>query len=162
MPRPNRGASLKYNSQRQKYYIVWYEVGLKMVRSTGTSDAAKAAEVLEAFNIERGDLPYGRRPVAVAFDEVGPVRPQSQQWVYFIGSDAGPIKIGIAENVERRLRSLRMASPVPLTLLAKVQGDITQEWFYHQHFHKHRLHGEWFSPAKPILNEIAAINAKAA
>lgn len=160
MPRPNHGPRLVLLRQRGKYYIIWYLLGSKRVRSTGTADREKAEGVFRKFMEEREDLPPEHRHVEPAYDDVGPVRRVRDSFVYFIRAETGQIKIGLAENVERRLAGLRTHSPVPLQLLATRPGDRQQEWFYHQIFHRHRLHGEWFEPADPILDEIEAINRK--
>ncbi|MGX7895515.1 GIY-YIG nuclease family protein [Tsuneonella sp. HG222] len=109
----------------------------------------------------RPDLPPERRHVEPAYDEVGPVRKARESFVYFVQAETGQIKIGLADNVDRRFAVLRSHSPVPLRLLATKQGNHEQEWFYHQIFHRHRLHGEWFDPHQSILDEIAAISQKA-
>lgn len=144
MPRHNPGPQIKFLPQRGKYYIVWYELGMKQVRSTGTADPVEAARIFEEA--------IGQEPE--------PLPPRAPQFIYFVGSEAGPIKIGIATNVQSRLAALQTGSPVRLSLLASVEGDLSREYLYHSIFHKHRLHGEWFEPAQPILDEIAAIGAR--
>ena len=78
--------------------------------------------------------------------------------VYFIGSEAGPIKIGFTVGLKDRLAALRASSPVKLKLLATCHGHATREAAYHEQFAEHRLHGEWFEPAPAILTEIARLN----
>lgn len=80
--------------------------------------------------------------------------------VYFIqAGKRGPIKIGVAGNVRKRLDSLQTASPYRLRLRASVFGDERTEAAYHRMFAEHRMHGEWFKPAATIHAEIKAINA---
>lgn len=79
--------------------------------------------------------------------------------VYFVGSDLGPIKIGMAEDVQKRLASIQACSPSPLTLLATCGGGIKQERIYHKRFATHRLHGEWFEPHDDILAEVERLKA---
>lgn len=55
MPRPNRGASLKWNEKRSKYYIVWYVQGRERSRSTGTADIVAAETELAGFIRDRQD-----------------------------------------------------------------------------------------------------------
>jgi hypothetical protein len=66
--------------------------------------------------------------------------------VYFIqsGGEGGPIKIGHAINVERRLASLQTASPQELTLLHAVDGGEKLENDLHIMFYEHWIRGEWF------------------
>lgn len=80
-------------------------------------------------------------------------------FLYFIGSDDGPIKIGATVNLERRLRVLQAASPHKLKILCKVAGGAGSEGFYHRQFARHRLHGEWFAPHPDILAEIERLAA---
>jgi hypothetical protein len=80
---------------------------------------------------------------------------------YFIGAASGPVKIGFAVNVGRRLRDLQNACPLPLALLASVRGGQTREQAYHYRFHEFRLHGEWFERSPEILAEIDRLNADA-
>ena len=78
--------------------------------------------------------------------------------VYFIGSEIGPIKIGMAIDVGKRLISLQACSPCKLSVLATTTGGIKAERIYHRQFTAHRLHGEWFNPAPEILAEIGRLN----
>ena len=83
--------------------------------------------------------------------------------VYFIQSGKrGPIKIGVATNVRKRLDALQTGSPYRLRLRATVPGDLYTEGVYHRMFSEHRMAGECFKPATPILQEIKAIRAIAA
>jgi len=63
MPRPNRGAALKWVAKRRCFYIVWYEDGRERVRSTGTSDGREAEERLAEFIQikQRAQRPAGPR-----------------------------------------------------------------------------------------------------
>lgn len=53
MPRPNRGASVKWIDKRQSYYIVWYEGGRERLRATGSADIREAETALAEFIRER-------------------------------------------------------------------------------------------------------------
>lgn len=74
--------------------------------------------------------------------------------VYFVQSESGSIKVGMAVDVSARLRSLQTANPSKLKLLATCAGGRTLEREYHSRFAAHRLHGEWFLPHPDILAEI--------
>ena len=72
-------------------------------------------------------------------------------YIYFIRSGVrGPIKIGIAKNVDKRLSDLQCANPYELSLITKVKCDSRRHALYlekrlHKMFsHKH-LRGEWFN-----------------
>jgi len=77
--------------------------------------------------------------------------------LYFIRSAGGPIKIGVSNNVPKRLRGLQTSSPYKLELACTVVGGAMQEPEYHALFAEHRLEGEWFSPAPEIEAEIARL-----
>lgn len=80
--------------------------------------------------------------------------------VYFIqAGKRGPIKIGVATNVRKRLDALQTGSPYRLRLRATVPGDLYTEGAYHRMFSEHRMSGEWFKPVAPILQEIKSIRA---
>lgn len=78
--------------------------------------------------------------------------------VYFIQSDGGEIKIGITNDISKRMGTLSVAHAKPLTLLATTTGGAVQEKAYHRMFKIHRLRGEWFSPAPEITAEIRRLN----
>jgi hypothetical protein len=69
-----------------------------------------------------------------------------QVFVYFVQSiEGGPIKIGSAMDVERRLRDLQTGSSTTLKLLASVRGHKKLETWVHGTLAAYRLNGEWFS-----------------
>lgn len=71
---------------------------------------------------------------------------------YFIqAGDNGPIKIGVAKNVRRRLDNFRVASPVPLALIGVADGDGAYEHELHQRFSGSRIRGEWFHPSPELM-----------
>jgi integrase len=72
MPRPNRGASLKWNEKRGKFYIVWYIQGRERSRSTGTADLEQAQAELAGFIRDRqdGQRQGPRDPALVSVAEV--------------------------------------------------------------------------------------------
>ncbi|MGK2908549.1 MAG: GIY-YIG nuclease family protein [Sphingobium sp.] len=79
--------------------------------------------------------------------------------VYFVAADDGPIKIGMACDVKRRLRELRTKTKMDLKVLATVGGSSFREGAYHQRFACHRTQGEWFSRHPEILAEIERLNS---
>jgi hypothetical protein len=78
--------------------------------------------------------------------------------VYFIGSDEGMIKIGVAGDPKARLRDLQAGSPVKLRILATTTGGQAGEGAYHKRFADLRAHGEWFERHDDILAEIARLS----
>ena len=80
--------------------------------------------------------------------------------VYFVQAGyEGPIKIGFSSDPAARLRALQVSSAVPLRLLATMTGGRREEYELHDRFQRHRLEGEWFEPAAPILEYVARLLA---
>jgi len=80
------------------------------------------------------------------------------QVTYFIQCASGPIKIGVASSVPRRLASLQVSNHEPLEILATSPGGLDIEKMYHERFKEHRISGEWFSPHEEIVSEIERLN----
>lgn len=66
--------------------------------------------------------------------------------IYFVRSYCKKfIKIGTTENLQRRLKELQSANPLPLKLLAVIDGSYQSEAGLHEIFAKQRVQGsEWF------------------
>lgn len=65
--------------------------------------------------------------------------------VYFIrAGNAGPVKIGWANDVEARRRGLQTSHHQPLRLIRTIEGRRQTEGWLHGHFAAQRLEGEWF------------------
>lgn len=68
-------------------------------------------------------------------------------WVYFIQSgNDGLIKIGLSNDVDKRLESLQHHATDNLRLLHKSPGTRLEERAWHAAFSGCRHHGEWFIP----------------
>lgn len=80
--------------------------------------------------------------------------PPPKQFVYFIVSSTGEIKIGTASRPLTRLRKLQTGHHAHLTLMATVEGGVELEREYHQRFAQHRIRGEWFYSHPDIWREI--------
>jgi hypothetical protein len=66
-------------------------------------------------------------------------------WTYFIQAGVdGPVKIGIAEDVEERLKQLQTGCPDDLRLIGRIHGNCESD--LHGRFERLRLRGEWFKP----------------
>ena len=76
--------------------------------------------------------------------------------VYFIQVEPphGPIKIGVTNNVKKRLSSLQAANPYKLKVLYSCEGSYPHEKVLHKFFKKYKKRGEWFHPAEQILGAI--------
>jgi hypothetical protein len=71
--------------------------------------------------------------------------------IYAIQGEAGgPVKIGVATDIEARFRTIQSCSPVPLVVRAVQLGGYQEEEELHFRFRSSRLHGEWFEPSKEM------------
>ena len=87
-----------------------------------------------------------------------PKRPPRSQThdVYFIQpKQGGPIKIGMSNDVQRRLDLFEPMNPYPLKCLGVIRtGGARLEKSLHNQFQNSRLHGEWFGPTDDLLEYI--------
>lgn len=68
-----------------------------------------------------------------------------ERHVYFLECElSGRVKIGITDNVARRIRDIQSMSPTTLRLIGSIVGTGGTEAAWHQRWGKMRLHGEWF------------------
>ncbi len=102
-----------------------------------------------------------RDPFLVLTDEEEPdaAEPAVSTHVYFaLDPDACQIKIGISENVPRRIADLSTDRGRPLDLLGTLQGGYNLERAMHGRFRPYRVEGrEWYS--SEIVAEVAALLA---
>ena len=70
--------------------------------------------------------------------------------VYAIQDACGPIKIGSATNLTKRLAELQVGNPCELTILASCPGSISQEKRLHALLGTSRVRGEWFAPTEEV------------
>lgn len=77
--------------------------------------------------------------------------------VYFIGGERGPVKIGTAIDVNKRLAALQTAHPFPLKVLTSISGGRELEAYFHVRFGAHRIGGEWFTRCDEIDAEITLL-----
>lgn len=77
-------------------------------------------------------------------------------WLIYFISSGDAVKIGISQDVARRLESLQCGSPVELTLLGTRPGGEVEERALHQKFAHLRIRGEWFRLERDLLEFINA------
>ena len=78
--------------------------------------------------------------------------------VYFIGVQPdGPIKIGYANNVQKRLGAIQTGNPCRLEVLATLPGGAAIERAIHLALADSRLNGEWFERTPKLLSFIEDI-----
>lgn len=76
-------------------------------------------------------------------------------FVYFIGGDEGPIKIGFTQSPEKRLAEIQTSNSQKLRFLAISEGSMWLERYFHRAFEIDRLSGEWFSRSPRLMRTIA-------
>lgn len=75
--------------------------------------------------------------------------------VYFIQEDEdGPIKIGVAVDVDKRLAMLQIGNSRQLRLLAIRDGGRALEIELHKRLGDFRIRGEWFEPSELVMGEV--------
>ncbi len=67
-----------------------------------------------------------------------------RSYVYFIGGEGTPVKIGLSTCPYERLAHLQTAHWIELRILALIEGGLAVERYYHRRWSRHRLLGEWF------------------
>ena len=85
-------------------------------------------------------------------------KPAGVAGIYFLqAGESGPVKIGMAGDIWKRVRALQLAHYEDL----HIRGHIADwrwgnyawaEQVLHARFVQHRIRGEWFSPAKEITS----------
>lgn len=72
--------------------------------------------------------------------------------VYFVqAGENGPVKIGLAEDPDRRVAELQTGCFAELRLLGTIAGDRGTERALHERFADYRIRGEWFEPSAAVF-----------
>lgn len=70
-------------------------------------------------------------------------------YIYIIGGDVPPYKVGISKNPEKRLKSLQTGFPYKLTLHDKRPTEVDKvkllETIIHRNINLYKTQGEWFN-----------------
>jgi DNA-binding XRE family transcriptional regulator len=78
--------------------------------------------------------------------------------IYFIqAGKGGPIKIGHTRNPITRIESIALATAATVIPLSVVPGERGDELGLHAAFSHLRIKGEWFTPARDLLDYIASL-----
>ena len=80
-------------------------------------------------------------------------------YVYFIGTEHGPIKIGWSANPRSRLAALQIHQAEPLILFCATPGSLQEEACLHELFKADRMMGEWFRRSPELEAEIERLRA---
>lgn len=80
------------------------------------------------------------------------VQPPQEAGVYFLqSSEPGePVKIGVAKNIAKRVKTLQTGSASPLVLRAWMSGSHDDERRMHKKFERAHIRGEWFEPTPAL------------
>lgn len=83
-------------------------------------------------------------------------------FVYFIGAETvGAVKIGFSRRHPRgRLKELQTGCPIPLKILAYVEGGPEQELSLHRRFSSLKIHSEWFRLEGALLDMVSWLPAR--
>lgn len=83
--------------------------------------------------------------------------------IYFVES-GGRIKVGFSKNLESRIKSLAVASALPMTLVASQAGSKLLEKAIHRYLAPHHAQGEWFFDClhvRSVISEIVLLGGQA-
>jgi hypothetical protein len=69
----------------------------------------------------------------------------------------GPVKIGKANSIRRRVWELQICSGYPLDLLARFPGAYREETSLQRRFDIYRIHGDWFAPADVLISVVKRV-----
>lgn len=83
---------------------------------------------------------------------------RTDAWVYFIRCGLF-VKIGVANNVKKRLAALQTANPEPLEVMGQTWGGFRLEQTLHDRFAEHRVRdsAEWFLLVDEIQDYIRGL-----
>lgn len=78
--------------------------------------------------------------------------------VYMIRAGcSGPVKIGVAVDVEGRVAELQTAHHEELRLVRIIDGSFAEEVALHRHYASARIRGEWFEWSDDMLDIVPEI-----
>lgn len=82
-------------------------------------------------------------------------------YIYFLeaGKD-GPIKIGFAKDVRKRVKDMQSGNHLPLNVILEIPGDYLNEGQFHDLFARHNIRGEWFQRHQDILEVIEMLTVR--
>ncbi|MFG2227706.1 GIY-YIG nuclease family protein [Streptomyces sp. NPDC048644] len=122
--------------------------------TSGAVTAQEARDVLHkaaAKIIEKRNREFEEREERMeAAMRVGPRVPKQpafdSRWVYVVSSMDNPkaVKIGVATQIESRMKALQRGSASPLVLRWSARGGFPLERHLHDQFGQRRIDGEWF------------------
>lgn len=118
----------------------------------GLSSGLQSVSPIQRLDRAGGELPASKRNraqgTATTQTQSRPAKRRKARpegFAYFIGADAGPIKIGWSSNrPEKRLKDFQTGNPDELYIWGCVEGPRGLEDELHVRVWRHRIRGEWF------------------
>ncbi|MFK4189202.1 GIY-YIG nuclease family protein [Streptomyces sparsogenes] len=122
--------------------------------ASGAVTAQEARDVLDTVATkinEKKDREF--EEIEELMEDAMRVRPQipkqptfDSRWVYVVSSRDNPkaVKIGVATEIESRIKSLQRGSASPLVLHWSTRGGFPLERHLHERFGQRQISGEWF------------------
>lgn len=93
-------------------------------------------------------------------EDWGVVRKGSRRGVYFVqAGDAGPVKIGVSADVDKRITELQVSAPSELRLLAVISdagADVERR--LHTEYADELMRGEWYRPCERLMALVQKVN----
>jgi excisionase family DNA binding protein len=117
-------------------------------------------EELERLRVRRPRDPSRVVPPKILMDT--PEDEVRSAYLIRCGGEGGPIKIGSADNVQKRLERIQTYNPQPVELLVSLPGGFRKEKELHKRFAHLRMHHEWFRSAPDLLAYIERMGGPAA
>ena len=121
------------------------DLAMKILESYGRpkeSVTKKKAKHIVIWHMEKVGILLSQQAVSMSVGD---------SFVYIVQQDGGDncVKIGKANNVNERIKSLQTGSPYKLNLLAKIPAKDDKHALYlersfHERLRKFKLNGEWF------------------
>lgn len=146
-------STLKKTLQQHPLY---FKVGRKRLfedRDLHALDAILPAERLQGARLTLEE--FCRKLAGEAVIKVKP-RPLSVVYIVRCGEF---VKIGTTGNFRSRLRSIRAATPHPISVLFTFAGGVPEERELHNRFAAHKHHYEWFRLEGALADYIASLKA---
>lgn len=151
-PAGSKSWRMKYRFERKERCLtfgLYPSVGLASARAL--RDRAKA--LLSTKQDPRVALEYAAKREAAELI-ASPSAGGGERQVYFVRAPNRQIKIGVSNDVRRRVAQLQMRFTEPLEIIGTLTGGYATEGTLHQMFAESAVGGEWFDPSIRLLEFI--------
>ncbi len=78
--------------------------------------------------------------------------------IQILDGHINPIKVGITNNVNKRIKNMLTSTPYEIKLLASWVGGVQEERETHKLFVQHKIAREWFHPHPEIIEYVSRKN----